>query len=234
MNGFIVTESESDNDNPDRVNYIQSPLDPNLHAHIKKRRQSIKQNFSRLEVKRITSQHFLQRKSSQHLNSIVNKFPDIGEKIEEFIKSNNVGADAWRRTGVLTLDGNIKNTQKVTYEKTRKHLQNIYKCHFSYGSVVQLCVAHNMRHKSAQRYKGIAKVTTRRARKDFQLKYNPDFHWSNAFYSGLNFVQLRDGSDLTIINRDDASVFHLDSLTTHNQYRAPSVVGCDILTTHAH
>ena len=37
MNGFIITEGESDNDNPDRVDYIQSPLDPNLHAHIKKR-----------------------------------------------------------------------------------------------------------------------------------------------------------------------------------------------------
>jgi len=174
----------------------------------------------------------LQRKSSQHLNSTVNKFPDVGEKIEEIVKSNNVGADAWRRTGVLTFDGNIKNTQKVTYEKIRKHLQNIYKCHFSYGSVVQLCVARNMRHKSAQRYKGIAKVTTRRARKGFQLKYNPDFHWSNAFYSGLNFVQLRDGSNLTIVNRDDASGFRLDSLTTHKQYRVPSVVGCDVLTTH--
>jgi len=207
-------------------------LDPNLHAHIKKRRKSITQNFSRLKAKRIASQHFLQRKSSQHLNSTVNKFLDAGEKTEEIVKSNNVGADAWRRTGVLTFNGNIKNTQKVTYEKIRKHLQNICKCHFSYGSVVQLCVAHNMRHKSAQRYKGIAKVTTRRARKGFQLKYNPDFHWSNAFYSGLNFVQLRDGSNLTIVNRDDASGFRLDSLTTHKQYRVPSVVGCDVLTTH--
>ena len=45
----------------------------------------------------------------------------------------------------------------------------------------------------------------------FQLKYNPDFHWSNAFYSGLNFVQLRDGSDLAIVNRDDAP----DSVWTH-------------------
>ena len=89
-----------------------------------------------------------------------------------------------------------------------------------------------MRHKSAQRYKGMAKVTTRRARKGFQLKYNPDFRWSNAFYNGLNYVQLRDGSDLTVVNRDDASGFRLDSLPTHKQYRTTSVIGCDTLTTH--
>ena len=36
MNGFVVTDSDSDNDNPAKVNNIQSPLDPNLKAHIKK------------------------------------------------------------------------------------------------------------------------------------------------------------------------------------------------------
>ena len=45
-------------------------------------------------------------------------------------------------------------------------------------------------------------------------------------------MQLRDGSNLTIVNRDDASGFRLDLLTTHKQYRVPSVVGCDVLTTH--
>ena len=33
---------------------------------------------------------------------------DIGNVIEEYVKdNNNVGADCWRRTGVLTFDGNI-------------------------------------------------------------------------------------------------------------------------------
>ena len=89
-----------------------------------------------------------------------------------------------------------------------------------------------MRHTSAERYKGVAKVTIRRARKGFQLKYNPDFHWSNALYSLLNSLQLKDGSNITIINRDDSSGFHLDTLTTHIQYRTPSVIGCDTLTTN--
>ena len=88
-----------------------------------------------------------------------------------------------------------------------------------------------MRKLSAKRYKGAAKVTTRRARKGFQLKYNPDFHWSNAFYCGLSLIQLKDGSNITIINRDDSSGFHLDTLTTHKQYCVPSVIGCDTLST---
>lgn len=93
--------------------------------------------------------------------------------MEDFGTANNVGADAWRRTGILTFDGNIKNTQKVTYERIRQHLEEAYGRHFSYGTVVQLCVARNKRRKSADRYKGVAQITTRRARKGFQLKYNP-------------------------------------------------------------
>lgn len=38
----------------------------------------------------------------------------------------NVGADAWRRTGVLTFDGNIRLPQRVTYERIRLHLQEVY------------------------------------------------------------------------------------------------------------
>ena len=32
--------------------------------------------------------------------------PDIGNTIEEFVCKRGVGADSWRRTGVLTFDGN--------------------------------------------------------------------------------------------------------------------------------
>jgi hypothetical protein len=75
-------------------------------------------------------------------------------------------------------------------------------------------------------------VTTRRARKGFQLRYNPDFHWSNAFYCGLNFIQLVDGNDILKINRDDASGFRLDTLATQKQYALPTVSGRSVLTTH--
>lgn len=42
------------------------------------------------------------------MDTIVEKHPDIGETIERFVRNNNVGAEAWRRTGVLTFDGNVK------------------------------------------------------------------------------------------------------------------------------
>lgn len=72
---------------------------------------------------------------------------------------------------------------------------------------MQLCVVRNKRRRSAKNYKGIAKVTTRRACKGFELCFNPDKHWSSALYRGLNFIEYTDGSDITNINRDDASGF---------------------------
>ena len=100
------------------------------------------------------------------------------------------------------------------YERIRAHLKKHYNCKFSYGSVVELCVARNKRRRSAVRYRGVAQVTTRRARKGFTLRYSPDAHWSAALYKGLNDLQLKDGRHICLINRDDASGFRLDTLTT--------------------
>ena len=107
----------------------------------------------------------------------------------------------------------------------------MYLRHFSYGTVVKLCVARNKRRRSAGNYKGVAKVTTRTARKGFSLKYNPDGHWSASFYKGLNWIQYSDGTDIVNLNRDDASGFRLDTLTTHSQHPSPVVHGKPVLTT---
>ena len=123
------------------------------------------------------------------------------------MRNRNVGADKWRRTGLLTFDGNVKVEQKVTYERIRQHLQEEYGCSFGYGTIVQLCVARNRRRQSALRYKGAAQVTTRRARRGFALRFNPDKHWSSALYRGLNYLQYADGRDILNINRDDAAGF---------------------------
>ena len=77
----------------------------------------------------------------------------------------------------------------------------------------------------------MAKVTSRRARKGFTLKLNPDAHWSASFYKGLNELQYADGRDLLILNRDDATGFRLDTMTTCKQYTTPVIDGKDILTT---
>ena len=229
LNGDIITDSDSDD--PDNIHKAKTPFDESLKNVIMKHRMAIKRKASRLKAKRIVEKRLLGRKVFKTQN-IIDKYPDIGEKIEKFVQANNVGADKWRRTGLLTFDGNVGDVQKVTYEKIRQHLQTEYNRTFAYGTVVQLCVARNKRRKSALRYQGVAQVTTRRARKGFQLRYNPDLHWSNSFYRGLNKLQLTDGRDIININRDDASGFRLDTLVTHKQYATPAVQDSPILTTH--
>lgn len=94
-----------------------------------------------------------------------------------------------------------------------------------------MCVARNKRRCSSKRYKGLAKVTSRRARKGSSIRYNPDSHWSSSFYKGLNQLQFVDGRNILNINRDDATGFRFDTLTTCKQYSSPTVEGKEILTT---
>ena len=229
LNGLIVSENESDD--PNSYVGLQDPFSEAGRSLILARRKAIQRRKRRLRAKKIAERRFLSKKKSKRLSKILTECSDIGKVIEDFVSANNVGADAWRRTGVLTFDGNTCLPQKVTYEQIHRHVQNVYKRKFSYSTIVQLCVARNKRHLSSQCYKGIAKVTTRRACKGFSLKYNPDSHWSAAFYKGLNSIQLKDGVDVCVINCDDAAGFRLDTLTTSKQYSTPSVKGRDILTT---
>ena len=148
-----------------------------------------------------------------------------------FKLEHQVGADAWRRTGVLTSDGTTHLKNKATYEGIRQHLQTVYKHKFSQGTVVELCVPQNKRQSPAKRYRGPSKVTSRLARKGFALKFNPDAHWSAAFYKGLNKLQYADGRDLLILDQDDATGFHLDTLTTCKQYTTPVVYDKEVGTT---
>lgn len=74
-------------------------------------------------------------------------------------------------------------------------------------------------------------MTSRRARKGFTLKYNPDTHWSAAFYKALRQIRYVDGRNVLNINRDDATGFCLDTLTTCRQYSNPTLCGKEILST---
>jgi hypothetical protein len=224
LNGEVVSDSE--HEDPDVylkiVNDLNSSDTCNLVA---RKRKQIRRRAKYLRSKFIAKRNFLSRKSSKTVKGILKDHPDIGSVMEKFVEERNIGADAWRRTGVLTFDGNTNVKQKVTYERIRQHLMSYYNKHFSYGTVVQLCVARNMRRASANRYKGVAKITSRRARKGFQLKYNPDSHWSSAFYRGLNQLQYTDGQNIININRDDAAGFRLDTMCTHRLHKTPMVRG---------
>ena len=134
------------------------------------------------------------------------------------MRKRGIGADAWQRTGVLTFDGNRNLGKKVTFRTIQAHLEAKYHRKISYGTVVQLCIPRNKRRKSAARYKGLAEVTQRRARKVFTLKYNPDSHWSAALYRGLDYVQYKDGTNIMNVRHDDQAGFRLDTLTTSKQF----------------
>ena len=85
--------------------------------------------------------------------------------------------------------------------------------------------------KSSNRYKGVAKVTSRTAQKGFSLRYNPDSHWSGALYRGLTDLQFTDGQININMNRDDASGYKLDTPSTNKQFHSLTVSGKDVLTT---
>jgi hypothetical protein len=230
FNGEIVSDSEKEN--PDVYLNIRDLTSDHAHSLIAKTKQRIRRKVRYLKTKYITERKFLSRKISEGVRGILKELPNIGEVMEKFVEESNIGADAWRRTGVLTFDGNTRVKHKVTYERIRRHLISVFKRNFSYGTVVQLCVARNLRRRSAQRYRGVAKITSRRARRGFQLKYNPDSHWSAAMYRTLNVLQYTDGVNIININRDDAAGFRLDTMATHRLHQTPVVRGKETLTTY--
>ena len=152
------------------------------------------------------------------MSRILKRFPNIGKDVEEFVKSRKVGADAWHRTEVLTFDGNVKQGPKVTYRSIQQHLQTKYGTKISYGTTVQLSVIRNKRRLSAKRYRGVVRITCRRARKGFTIKMNPDAHWNTAMYRSLDYLQLKNGTEQVVLNRDDAAGFRLDTTFTHKQH----------------
>ena len=141
--------------------------------------------------------------------------------MDRIAKEAGIGADRWRRTGVTVLEhGGEKVEKKMSFRRMRQLLQDHYNDkNISYGTVVQLSIARNKRNKSAKHYVAVAFITSRKCQKGFQLRLNPDKHWSTAIYSALDVLQLKDGKGLELANRDDAAAFQLDTICTHNQYK---------------
>lgn len=223
--------SESEDDNPEEWVGVQDLFQGPGKTLLTCKIQEVNRKRHRDAARKIAEERLLSRRRSKHVGTICRRFPDIGKEIEAFVKSCGVGAESWRRTGVLTFDGNKKVERKVTFNRIKEHLEETYGRKFSYGTVVQMCVARNRRRRSAQNYKAIAQVTTRRARKGFELRYNPDSHWSAALYCGLDVIQYTDGNDKLNLNRDDLSIFRLDSMITHNKTATQQIKGSPILTT---
>ena len=222
---LICSESDEEQGQVDALSGVTDILQPAAKEALQKRVKSVRLKAKRKAAKKIAEMRLLKRKRSKRVGRVMRDFPDIGRTIEEYVQSNGVGADAWRRTGVLTFDGNRRLGKKVTYTRIKEHLEKTYKSTFSYGTVVQLGVARNKRRRSCMNYRGLARVTCRRTRKGFTIRYNPDQHWSSAFYRGLDHIQYMDGTDEMILNRDDQAGFRLDTLATHNKHSRLCIQG---------
>ncbi len=225
-------ESESANDQ-DIIPAVVDPLGdlaPQLQEKVRKERRRIKRRAQRRIVKTQDDTSVLKRKITKKGSQLLRKFPDIGKDIENYVRERKVGADAWRRTGVLTFTGNLNRGKKVTYKGIHEYLKKKYNENFSYGAIVQLCVIRNKRRISSKRYHGVAKVTCRRTRKGFANKLNPDARYSCAFYRGLDWIQLKDGK-VTTLNRDDQAGFRMDTTYDHKQYKTISLQAEPELTT---
>lgn len=63
--------------------------------------------------------------------------------------------------------------------------------------------------------KALQNVTCRGSCKGFNVNFKPDSHWSCAFCKALDILQLADGRNKVLLNRDKQAVFQLD--TTYTQ-----------------
>ena len=135
----------TDSENEDPAQFLQVDLS-SVHVHdiVARKVKVIRRRARYLKAKQLAEINFLRRKTSQSVRGILKDHPDIVEVMEKFVNERNIGSDAWRRTRVLTFDRNTHVKGKVTYERIRQQAY-IYKRHFSYVTIVQLCVARNRR-----------------------------------------------------------------------------------------
>ena len=87
--------------------------------------------------------------------------------MEKYATSCDIGADKWRRTGVLTFGGEKRSEKRLTIVKLRQHLMEVYGRHFSIGTVVELCTPKHKGRRCSQRFKGAAKIKYQRTWKGF-------------------------------------------------------------------
>ena len=65
----------------------------------------------------------MQKKVTPSTKSILKTYPNIGKVIEDFGEQCDIGADKWRRTGLYTSSGDVKDKKGVTFSKIREKLK---------------------------------------------------------------------------------------------------------------
>lgn len=112
----------------------------NIINKIKKQRKLVKRWRKRFFAVKKAEQRLLKQKLPKAVSKILTISSQTnGKDMEEFVKSHKVGADAWRRTGALTFDGNSKVGPKVTYKRIQEYLCKKYNIHWLWNSGTTMC-----------------------------------------------------------------------------------------------
>ena len=118
---LFATDSESEDGDWLAIKDI---LSEEAKVQLQKERKRITRAAKRQTSKKIAQEAMLQRKIPKKVSTILKKYPDIGEKMEAFVRKHRVGADQWRRTGVFTFTSN-KTTKGYIQEATRAPTEGI-------------------------------------------------------------------------------------------------------------
>jgi hypothetical protein len=149
------------------------------------------------------------------LDTILLKWPDIGDKIERICVGLEIGADAKRRDGSLTINSAVKRSKGGTgFTRIRLELKGQYGIELSLTGLRHLCVARDRRMLTAARYAGVVNLRYRRSVKRITHE-NLDDHRQNTFYLLLHHLRDRSCFDNTLwMQRDDHSKMR-ESTTQH-------------------
>ena len=100
--------------------HIHDPLQKGAQSVIQQTIKKLRLNAKRQAAK-IAEARFLSRRRGKNVSKILKECPDIGQTIENYVKSAGAEADSWCRTGVLTFDGNHKVQRKPTFSRIKEH-----------------------------------------------------------------------------------------------------------------
>ena len=140
------------------------------------------------------------------LDTVLNKWPDVGDKIEAICADLQVGADASRRDGAVTLNQAVQCLKGGTgFTRIRIELEKRHGIVLSAQAMRYLCVARDKRMRESARYRGVVNLKMRRSVKRITQE-NLDDHSSNAMYQLVHYLRDRCPCDSTLwFQRDDHS-----------------------------
>ena len=138
------------------------------------------------------------------LDTVLGKWPDIGDKIEAICADLGVGADAKRRDGALTINSAVNRGKAgVGFVRIRLELEARHGIEISPRGLRDLCTAKDRRMSVSRRYKNVVNLKYRRSVKRIGQD-NLDDHKQNAKYKLLHYLRDRCEFDVTLwFQRDD-------------------------------